>query len=135
MKKFSELLGRVVPFHRLYDFKMLRRRQSYPVAKSGPAIRYHLDSLENPTFESTATVPVIGWACAKAGIAAIDIYLNDTFLKQIMVGRPRPDVAAAYPDLVDAGQSGFSEVLNLRGERTGYHTLALEMHDRAGHTV
>src|SRR5262249_29883205 len=134
MKKFSSRLRRAVRDGRLYGFKALLQQVRH-ACQDPDAIRYNLDSLESQTFESTARVPVSGWACAEAGIAAIDIYLNNTFLKQITVGHARPDVAAVFPDLIDAGRSGFSEVFDLHGERRGYHTLALAIHDHAGHSV
>src|SRR5262249_38789350 len=82
MKKFSSRLRLAVRDGRLYGFKALLQQVRH-ACQDPDAIRYNLDSLESQTFESTARVPVSGWACAEAGIAAIDIYLNNTFLKQI----------------------------------------------------
>jgi GT2 family glycosyltransferase len=103
-------------------------------ARRGP-IHYHLDSLEEQTVKSTGLLSLSGWACAEAGLLGIDLYLDDVFLKQIRRGGERGDVAAIFPEIADAGRSGFSEWLDLRGTQLGTHTLTLLIRDHAERSI
>jgi GT2 family glycosyltransferase len=99
------------------------------------AIKYALDSVDDHAFPSSGLVPIVGWACAEAGIDRIDIVLDGRFVTRIGTGNERKDVASAFPGIPDAGRSGFSGSLDLSGEAHGTHDLRLAIHDRAGHSV
>jgi GT2 family glycosyltransferase len=102
----------------------------------GPeAIAYALDSIGAHDFPSMGLVPIVGWACAEAGIDRIDVVLDGRLVTRLETGHERTDVASALPDLLDAGRSGFSGSLDLSGEAHGTHALRLAIHDRAGHVV
>jgi GT2 family glycosyltransferase len=132
MKSFADRVRAVARNRWMWLKEILRR-----AAPNGgpPPIQYSLDSLGEQPFLTTGVVPVAGWTCSEAGIAAVELYLDDVFLKRIPVGQSRPDVGGAFPYIPGAARSGFSESVNLLGERCGNRTLALVIHDGTGQTV
>lgn len=69
-----------------------------------------------------------GWAISSAGIRKVEAFLDGKFLAEIPYGGARGDVGAAFPDIDDAGLSGFGMSLNYSGLSAGAHTLEVVAH-------
>ena len=69
-----------------------------------------------------------GWAISSAGIRKVEAFLDGKFLAEIPYGGARGDVGAAFPDIDDAGLSGFGMSLNYSGLSAGTHTLEVVAH-------
>lgn len=80
-----------------------------------------------PGFDA-ADAPVLevsGWAVGAAGIARIECRVDGEPRGTLMTGTPRPDVAAARPDLRGAAESGFGGPIPIDELRPGDHVLHL----------
>jgi ADP-heptose:LPS heptosyltransferase/GT2 family glycosyltransferase len=64
-------------------------------------------SLEEARVTPRGILQIRGWAAGYAQIEKIDIILGEDALGSPDLGVPRPDIAGAYPDYVNAGASGF----------------------------
>ena len=69
-----------------------------------------------------------GWAVSSVGIRKVEAFLDGKFLAEIPYGGARGDVGAAFPDIDDAGLSGFGMSLNYSGLSGGTHTLEVVAH-------
>ena len=69
-----------------------------------------------------------GWAVSSVGIRKVEAFLDGKFLAKIPYGGARGDVGAAFPDIDDAGLSGFGMSLNYSGLSAGTHTLEVVAH-------
>ncbi len=56
---------------------------------------------------SADALHVRGWALARSGIERVEIDVDGSGPAEARIGLPRPDVAAAYPRIGDAGCAGF----------------------------
>lgn len=75
-----------------------------------------------------------GWAVASAGIEEIRIYIDEVFAFTAPYGGLRGDVAAAFPDVATAANSGFSLAYNYSDLNPGVHTIRAEALSRSGAT-
>ncbi len=64
-----------------------------------------------------------GWTVATDGIDRVEMWLNGAFLFDMPIGGDRPDVAAAFPDIDEAQQSGFSMAFGYSNLEPGTHTM------------
>lgn len=78
---------------------------------------------------------IVGWALAKAGVASVDILIDDTPLMSAYHGIRRRDVQAAFPTWEDALASGFSALLPHRTLPKGRHTIGVSLRDKEGHSL
>jgi N-acetylmuramoyl-L-alanine amidase len=93
------------------------------------ALDYPLDqSAPNPS----GVLPVVGWALDDSRVDHVDVYVDGLVERQAVMGIPRPDVAAAYPDDPDAIASGF--ILNIDSTRmaNGFHLISAKAVDDQG---
>ena len=91
--------------------------------------------LDRPRFDGLEGSPhlgLLGWAYAKAGIEAVDVYLDGRLVKAAVLGRARPDVTSAWRHLDEAEIEGFSAVLSLVESATGDRLLSVVIRDGAG---
>lgn len=98
-------------------------------------------TLDTPTVvDGTMATPVrgnleiSGWALARAGVAAIDIVVDDVVLTTAEYGIRRLDVQSAFPDWESARDSGFLALLPHRLLPQGAHRLSVTLRDKAGAT-
>jgi ADP-heptose:LPS heptosyltransferase/GT2 family glycosyltransferase len=75
-----------------------------------------------------------GWAVARSGIAAIDIFLDDAPIASAIRGIRRLDIATAFPDWLDSALAGFRIQLPRKLFRRESHVLRLQARDRNGGT-
>jgi hypothetical protein len=69
---------------------------------------------------------VVGWVLERGGPAvAVDIVRDGAAVVRAPVEVLRPDLAAAFPDIPDAGRAGFNATLNVLGDAP---ELRLEFH-------
>jgi ADP-heptose:LPS heptosyltransferase/GT2 family glycosyltransferase len=106
---------------------------------SEPAARaLHLDA--PVLFDSAMETPVrgklevSGWALARAGVAAIEIVVDDVVLMTAEYGLRRRDVQSAFPDWEDTLESGFFALVPHRLLPRGPHQAAVVLRDQAGAT-
>jgi hypothetical protein len=72
-----------------------------------------------------------GWVTSPVGIAAVEIYVDDTLRSLASLGVSRPDVCAAFPGAdPDCPAVGFSAVVS--DIPLGRHVLTLLVRDRGG---
>jgi ADP-heptose:LPS heptosyltransferase/GT2 family glycosyltransferase len=82
----------------------LPRLAEVETAKQADGFHFCLDTAQ---LTPSGTLSVSGWALANAGIAAIGLWQGDKRLAGAEYGRARPDVARAYPAILDAAKAGF----------------------------
>lgn len=99
-------------------------------------------NLDTPAFvggEMEAPVrgnlEVGGWALARAGVAAIEIAIDDVAVTTADYGTRRIDVQAAYPDWANSLASGYVALLPHRMLPQGAHRVTVTLRDNAGDTT
>jgi ADP-heptose:LPS heptosyltransferase len=96
----------------------------------------HLDApvLLDSTMETPVRgkLEVSGWALARAGVAAIDIVIDEVVLMTAEYGLRRRDVQSAFPDWGNALDSGFLALLPHRLLPRGRHQVSVVLRDEAG---
>lgn len=73
-----------------------------------------------------------GWAVASDGIDRVEMWLNGRFLFEMPTGGDRADVAAAFPDIVGAQQSGYSMAFAYSNLGAGTHTMTARAYTTQG---
>jgi hypothetical protein len=76
-----------------------------------------------------------GWGFNPLGLERIDIYIDGSFAFTAPSGGYRPDVGAAYPDLIGSENSGFSLAYGYSNLSIGQHTVTARAVDRNGDFV
>lgn len=98
------------------------------------AVWAHLDVPLAGAAEGSPALVVSGWACSRDGIAAVEVHVPPGRVVSAVTGLPRPDVAAALPDVPGSGSSGFSARVNVANLAPGGHDLQVVIRDAAGST-
>jgi O-antigen biosynthesis protein len=101
-----------------------------PPANDG--LLFHCDILE---LLENGAMTLSGWAALKEGLKSIEIHLDGVNVGEARLGFPRPDVAAAHPDISLARTSGFEFRERVRGIEPGEHRVALIFRTSAGRTM
>jgi hypothetical protein len=78
------------------------------------------------------SVTVAGWAAGKASIIRVEVLCDEERVGEAQVGSPRPDVAAALPELHEAARSGFAFVWDTSSLGCGPHVLTVRAVDTKG---
>jgi ADP-heptose:LPS heptosyltransferase/GT2 family glycosyltransferase len=102
---------------------------SPPPAPTGGEVHFYCESA---ALTEDGALYVKGWAVCGAGVAAIDIELDDQPVGQTMPAEERQDVALAFPHIGSAGTSGFRFGHRLEAEFAGEHTVRITVTGRAG---
>jgi len=90
-------------------------------------------SCDRAVLTTDGALTVSGWAVAASGVPTIRVDLDGITLGEFLPSRPRPDVAARFPDLVQSGSAGFFFAHQLpRRPKKGVHTLSVLASDAAG---
>ncbi|MDE3177314.1 MAG: glycosyltransferase [Pseudomonadota bacterium] len=77
---------------------------------------------------------VEGWAIARHGVAAIEVFLDGAPVGSAARGNRRLDIAAAYPEWPEALTSGFTILLPRKLFGKDRHTLRISLRDKRGET-
>ncbi|HEX5326444.1 MAG TPA: glycosyltransferase family 9 protein [Acetobacteraceae bacterium] len=96
----------------------------------GPAI---VDGMVKEPVSDRLTID--GWALSRAGIAAIEVFLDGQRLGEAHYGLARQDVAHAFPDWPNAVRSGFSFHCPPRLLRNGEHQAEVRTSSDSGERV
>lgn len=92
--------------------------------------------LESPQDGDTAAgIAIIrGWAIAEAGrtIQRVQLFIDGAPSITIPCCSRRGDIAAAFPDEPNAGNSGFGVTFNYGDISSGVHALSVEIEDNTG---
>jgi hypothetical protein len=81
------------------------------------------------------TLSFSGWSLSTSGVKEVDVYLDNQFLSQAVIGGLREDVRNAYPGYNDVN-SGFTYSLNDPAKiSSGTHTLTITSVGNDGNTV
>ncbi len=75
---------------------------------------------------------VTGWAAAVSRLARVEVSCDGLVLGAARLGLARPDVAAAYRDLVGAGEAGYAFLWDAGAVIPGPHRLAVTAVDESG---
>lgn len=91
-------------------------------------------SLEEPVNQSVASgvSNIRGWAVAPSGVRKLELFVNGDYISDIPYGGDRGDVEAAFPDIVNAGQSGFGQTFNYGLLGSGEHTMTIRAYTNDG---
>ncbi len=74
----------------------------------------HIDSPEPGTVTTAAMLELVGWALGRDEPAvSISVTHASRLLSRAPLGAPRPDLAAAFPDVPRAARAGFRALLDL----------------------
>ena len=76
-----------------------------------------------------------GWAVARTGVEAIDVFFDGQLLGQAYHGTARRDVEAALPDWTDAFHSGYIFHVPPRVLENGSHDMRLQFRAKGGGTT
>lgn len=95
------------------------------------AIRYFCDVA---SLAMDGTVAVQGWAACAAGIAAVEVWLNDQRLGEAEHGLLREDVGEQFPNIPAARHAGFRFATRLRDLPEGEHRLRVVVRNALGDT-
>ena len=82
----------------------------------------------------TGRLTIEGWAIARSGIRAIEVFLDDRSLGQAYYGTARRDVGEAFPDVPNSLRSGYIFSCPPRGLENGSHIVRLVAHAENGDT-
>ena len=82
----------------------------------------------------TGRLAIEGWAVARSGIEAIDVFLDGRSLGHAYYGTARRDVEAALPDWPNSFRSGFIFHLPPRVLESGAHDIRLQLRATGGAT-
>ncbi|MDT8319769.1 MAG: hypothetical protein RQ826_04510 [Xanthomonadales bacterium] len=75
---------------------------------------------------------IAGWAVSDRRIVSVEAFINDIPLGNLPYGGSRQDVAAAFPELPDAGFSGWAMKWNYSLLEEGEHELRILIRDENG---
>ena len=75
-----------------------------------------------------------GWAVASEGIEKVEIFIDGEYAFDAPYGGARGDVGGAFPEVDDAGQSGFSSAYAYSLLTSGTHTITALAHTTVGTT-
>jgi hypothetical protein len=85
-----------------------------PVIESQGLLAFNLDAPETGTQIDAKGVEFRGWVLGKTSPAiAVEVVAQGRVLKTIAVNVHRPDVLISYPQVAEAGISGFRSTLDL----------------------
>ncbi|HEY1313540.1 MAG TPA: glycosyltransferase, partial [Steroidobacteraceae bacterium] len=102
------------------------------IALSIDAPRISNGRAETPIISSLS---INGWALAGAGVAEVSITIDGAPVANAQHGIRRDDVASAFPDRVDAQQSGFATLIPHWLLAKGAHSVCISVRDRADHVA
>jgi hypothetical protein len=90
--------------------------------------------LPNGSVNANGVLEVYGWTLDDTRVNHVDVYLDGLVERQAVTGVVRADVAAAFPDSIDAVTSGF--ILNVDSTRlpNGVHEVTVKAVDDQGQT-
>ncbi|MCH1610430.1 MAG: Ig-like domain-containing protein [Luminiphilus sp.] len=93
-----------------------------------------LVTLEEPVDQSVASgvSNIRGWAVAPSGISKLELFINGNYISDMPYGGDRGDVGAAFPDIVNAKQSGFGQTYNYGLLGSGQHTMTVRAYANDG---
>ena len=78
---------------------------------------------------------ISGWAFSSAGtLDRVEAFLERLKLGTLPHGLDRPDVGAAFPDVTDAGRSGYEQSFAVNDLEPGPYALVVCITDTAGHS-
>ncbi len=81
---------------------------------AGLVPRWHLDRPRPGEVVDARELVVTGWAFpGPEAITAVELVHDGRVLRRIPLGRPRPDLEAAFPEVPGAGAAGFRAALSL----------------------
>ncbi|MBU3126878.1 Ig-like domain-containing protein [Clostridium tagluense] len=75
----------------------------------------------------TSEIPlsINGWALAPSGIKNVQVYVDNIYNGDAILGIPRPDVNIAFPGYIGGATSGFSYALDISSLSKGNHTITV----------
>ena len=108
---------------------MLQQRQATAVRdamataeNSGSTLRVTLEEPVNAEIHS-GVGNLRGWAVASGGIEKIEVFIDGNYAFDAPYGGARGDVGAAFPDISNSTESGFSLAFTYSNLTAGTHTI------------
>jgi N-acetylmuramoyl-L-alanine amidase len=93
----------------------------------------HMDlPLDSQPTGTRGTIEVTGWALDDRRVDHVDILVDGLLERQAVMGISRPDIAAEFPDVMNALTSGFLLFLDSTRLTNGVHTVAAKAVDDEG---
>ncbi|MCP5420468.1 MAG: hypothetical protein H6970_01150 [Gammaproteobacteria bacterium] len=90
--------------------------------------------VEEPKNDDTysGVANIRGWAVSPLGMSHVELYVDGVFNTNIPLGGRRADVESEFPNIPDAGESGFSMAFNYSELTQGAHTLSIRAVESTG---
>lgn len=127
---FRDRQGRCAVTERTVRVQPFRDPLSATLETRPKGIHWGINRLVVPHYDSSGTVPVVGWACADAKIEKIALYLDGALVQELQPNLARPDVAASFPAVPDAATSGFFTTISLTDAQEGESSLIFAFYDQ-----
>lgn len=108
------------------------RRGLLPSAAQDIQLHIDVPHLPATALEARGGLSIVGWSHSQAGIAAVDILVDEARVLTARLGLPRTDVAKAFPGLVGAERSGFLAHIPPKAIAAGKHALKVVARDGTG---
>ncbi|MEM6836401.1 MAG: glycosyltransferase family 2 protein [Cyanobacteria bacterium P01_C01_bin.120] len=127
---FRDRQGHCAVAERLVRVKEFQHPLSASLEKRPKDIHWRIEHLTVPHYETSGVVPIVGWACAQAGIKKIDLYIDGILRQSLQPSLARPDIAARFPTAPHSEASGFFATINI-DDQPDERLLILAFHDQA----
>ncbi|MDP4088149.1 MAG: Ig-like domain-containing protein [Bacillota bacterium] len=86
----------------------------------------NVESIGSGFVSNNSDITVKGWALSRKGISKVNIYVDDILNGQATLGISRPDVAAVYPQFINAATSGYQYTIGVDSIKPGLHRVKVE---------
>ncbi len=88
--------------------------------------------IPDSSVHANGVLAVAGWALDDRRVEHVDVFIDGRLEREAVLGVNRPDVAAYYPNVPGATESGFAIFLDSTRYTNGAHTLVVKATDDQG---
>ena len=88
--------------------------------------------LVDSSVNSNGVLQVAGWALDDKAVDHVDVFIDGLIERQAVLGVNRPDVAAYFPNVPEAINSGFVIFVDSTRLTNGVHTVTVKVTDNQG---
>ncbi|MBU3191205.1 hypothetical protein K9O30_18375 [Clostridium bowmanii] len=84
---------------------------------------------------SETPLSIDGWALDPSGIKSVQVYIDNIYSGDAILGISRPDVNTAFPGYIDGATSGFNYTLDISSFSKGNHTITVNSIGMSGEVL
>jgi glycosyltransferase involved in cell wall biosynthesis len=86
----------------------------FPETDCKPLLGYRIETPQPGSWINNYAVDISGWVLGRGGLTAdVEVMRDGIVLKRVPTDIPRPDIAAAFPEVSGAEQSGFHTTIGV----------------------